>query len=92
MNPSLSAFTRIRCLALGLLSALAVASTPLSAQDAKPAGNTVRPEIGKPLQAAMDALRAKKYKDAMARIHEAEAGLMLAGWQISARGLSSTTC
>ena len=81
MNISSSPFPRlsVRRLALGLLAVLAFASTPLVAQDAKPAGNTVRPEIGKPLQAAMDALRAKKYKDAMARIHEAEAGLMLGG-------------
>jgi tetratricopeptide (TPR) repeat protein len=33
----------------------------------------VRPEIAKPLQAAQDAIRAQKYKDALNRIHEADA-------------------
>lgn len=68
-----------RSIALALLAVIALGSTQLNAQDAKPAGNTVRPEVGKPLQAAVDLLRAKKFKDAMAKIHDAEAALMLAG-------------
>ncbi|MBP6108394.1 MAG: hypothetical protein KA484_00775 [Rhodocyclaceae bacterium] len=81
MNTSFRFFATIefRRLALAVVAFCSLSSIGAIAQDAKPAGNTVRPEIGKPLQAAMDALRAKKYKDAMARIHEAEAGLMLAG-------------
>lgn len=39
----------------------------------KPAGDTVRPEVGKPLQAAQEAMKGKKFKDALARIKEAEA-------------------
>ena len=70
---------RIRGTTLAALAALSICSMPLCAQDAKPAGNSVRPEVGKPLQAAVDLLRAKKYRDAMAKIHETEAALMLGG-------------
>ncbi len=35
-------------------------------------GNTVRPEIGKPIQAAVDLLKSKRGKDALARVHEAD--------------------
>ncbi len=52
-----------------LLAAFALAA-PLSitvAQDA------VRPEVGKPLQAAQEAIKAQKFKDALARINEADA-------------------
>ena len=69
----------IRGIVAATMTALALGAMPLHAQDAKPAGNTVRPEVGKPLQAAIDFLRAKKYKDAMARIHDTEAALMLPG-------------
>lgn len=40
---------------------------------AKPAGDTVRPEIGKPLQAAQELMKAKKFKEALGRIKEADA-------------------
>ncbi|HEY5900093.1 MAG TPA: hypothetical protein VIV54_21185 [Burkholderiales bacterium] len=40
------------------------------AQDKAP---TVRPEVGKPLQAAIDALKAKRAKEAVARAREAQA-------------------
>lgn len=33
---------------------------------------TVRPEVGKPLQAAQELLKTKKYKDALAKVHEAD--------------------
>jgi hypothetical protein len=39
----------------------------------KPAGDTVRAEVGKPIQAARDLIQSKKYKDALAKVHEAEA-------------------
>ena len=38
----------------------------------KSAGNTVRPEIGKPIQAAIELLKHKRGKDALAKVHEAE--------------------
>lgn len=43
------------------------------AQDKPPAGPTVRPEVGKPLQAAIDLLKGKKAKEALARAREAQA-------------------
>jgi hypothetical protein len=43
------------------------------AQEQKSAGNTVRPEIGKPIQAALDLLKQKRGKEALARVHEADA-------------------
>lgn len=39
----------------------------------KPAGDTVRAEVGKPIQAARELIQQKKYKDALAKVHEAEA-------------------
>ncbi|HEY4038263.1 MAG TPA: tetratricopeptide repeat protein [Burkholderiaceae bacterium] len=42
------------------------------AEGAKPAENTVRAEVGKPIQAARDLIQAKKYRDALAKVHEAE--------------------
>jgi len=45
------------------------------AQDKKkeaPKGDTVSAELGKPLQAAQEALKAKKYKDALAALQQAE--------------------
>jgi hypothetical protein len=38
-----------------------------------PAQETVRPEIGKPLQAAQELIRAHKFKDALATLREADA-------------------
>lgn len=39
----------------------------------KPTGDTVRPEVGNPLTAAQDLMKAKKFKDALAKINEAGA-------------------
>ncbi len=47
--------------------ALALSLQGSFAQDA------VRPEVGKPLQAAQEAIKAQKFKDALARINEADA-------------------
>ena len=43
------------------------------AQEKPAAGPTVRPEVGKPLQAAIDLLKGKKPKEALARAKEAQA-------------------
>lgn len=57
--------------ALGLTAGAAmIGMTPAAYAQAK---DTVRPEIAKPLQAAQDALRAQKYKDALSRLHDADA-------------------
>lgn len=41
------------------------------AESPKPA-DSARPEVGKPVQAARELIQAKKYKDALAKLHEAE--------------------
>lgn len=57
----------IRALAsVWLAAGLLLAALPGQAQD------TVRPEIGKPLQAVQDLLKAGKYKDALAKLRETE--------------------
>ena len=58
--------------ALGFIVAAAVpggTSTTL-AQQAKAEG--VRPEVGKPLQAAQDLMKARRYQEALAKVREAE--------------------
>ena len=54
---------------------LAVGMAAASADDAPAAApkDTVRPEVGKPLQEAQTLITAKKYKDALAKVKEAEA-------------------
>jgi hypothetical protein len=52
---------------LFLVLALAAGAPMAFAQDA------VRPEVGKPLQAAQEAIKAQKFKDALARVSEADA-------------------
>jgi hypothetical protein len=59
--------------ALWLVLALGGVAQPAWAQEQKTAGPTVRAEIGKPIQAALDALKKKQGKDALARIAEADA-------------------
>jgi hypothetical protein len=54
-------------------SAVAVAQEAAKpAEAAKPPENTVRAEVGKAIQAARELIQAKKYKDALAKVHEAE--------------------
>jgi hypothetical protein len=54
---------------LGTLAVLALLA-PLSSANAQEA---VRPEVGKPLQAAQEAIKAQKFKDALARVADADA-------------------
>ena len=58
--------------AIGLNTAPAVIGLSSVAYAAEQAA-TVRPEIGKPLQAAQDLVKAQKYREALAKIHEADA-------------------
>ncbi len=46
---------------------------PGSAQDQAAKAPTVRPEVGKPLQSAIDLLKGKKAKEALASAREAQA-------------------
>jgi hypothetical protein len=43
------------------------------AQEQKASGNTARPEVGKPIQAALDLLKSKRGKEALAKLQEADA-------------------
>src|SRR5438270_8235948 len=54
-----------------LLLALCFAVAGVANAQQKPP--TVRPEVGKPLQAAVEALKARRAKDALARVREAQA-------------------
>lgn len=54
-----------------VLAALATLAGAGLAQDAGK-GGSVRPEIGKPLQAAVELVKAKKNKDALAKLQEAD--------------------
>ena len=60
---------RLHSAVLFILAAVAFAVLPPQAR----AEDTLRPEVGKPLQAAQELLKAQKYKDALARIKEADA-------------------
>ena len=55
----------------GVVKALAAAL--LSAAALGVQAQAVRPEIGKPLQAAQELIKAQKYKDALAKVREADA-------------------
>jgi hypothetical protein len=67
--------TAITAAAWAVLAATAVAQEP-----AKPA-DTVRAEVGKPIQAARDLIQAKKFKDALAKVREAEVVPSLTGYE-----------
>ena len=56
-------------LAAGLLAGLVVFTAQAQAQ----AQEALRPEVGKPLQAAQELIKAQKYKDALAKVRDADA-------------------
>jgi hypothetical protein len=58
-------FARFGSIALFAASALA--------QEPSASGPTVRPEVGKPIQAAIELLKSKKGKEALAKVREAQA-------------------
>ena len=45
----------------------------LTMPGARAEGETVRPEVGTPLQAAQEAMKAKKFQEALAKVKEADA-------------------
>jgi hypothetical protein len=57
----------------GSLTVASAQEAAKPAEAAKPPENTVRPDVGKPIQAARDLIQARKYKEALAKVHEAEA-------------------
>jgi hypothetical protein len=66
MNSSSS--SRVRAASAALMVALGVALG-----GAAHAQESLRPEIGKPLQAAQDLIKSGRYREALAKVHEAEA-------------------
>ena len=73
-----------RCLVGALLAGIAIGAgssgfaglAPIRsalAKEQKSGGNTVRPEIGRPIRAAIELIKHKRGKDALARVHEADA-------------------
>ena len=66
---------RLLALALALLLAPGAVGIALAEEASAPAtaNETVREEVGRPLQAAQQLMKEKKFKEALARIHEAEA-------------------
>ncbi|WP_374354168.1 hypothetical protein [Chitinimonas sp.] len=69
--------TRNRSLYAGLLFCALMGLPMVTALNGAPgvahADEALRPEIGKPLQAAGDLLKKQKYREALAKIHEADA-------------------
>lgn len=60
-------------LASGALLALLLALAGPSHAQGAAKGETIRPEVGKPLQAAQDLVKAQKPRDALAKVDEADA-------------------
>ena len=58
--------------AIALGCAASVAQEPAKPSEA-PKGDSARPEVGKPIQAAREMIQAKRYKEALAKVHEADA-------------------
>ena len=56
------------------LVAAAVVATGLLTSGALLAQESLRPEVGKPLQAAQDLIKTGRYREALAKVHEAEGG------------------
>ncbi len=66
--------SKFRLAHLGLLAALLGQAAPvfLGASTAY-AADSLRPEVGTPLKAAQDDIKKGKFKEALAKVHEAEA-------------------
>jgi tetratricopeptide (TPR) repeat protein len=59
----------------------ALAQEAPKATDTTKAADTVRAEVGKPIQAARELIQAKKFREALAKVHEAEAVPNLTGYE-----------
>src|SRR2546428_10381575 len=60
------------CLCIVRFCWIALFAASALAQDPGAGGQTVRPEIGKPIQAAIELLKSKKGKEALAKVREAQ--------------------
>jgi tetratricopeptide (TPR) repeat protein len=76
MGLSLRAALRMTTMTAAVIAAFGMQIEPGSGvrfATARAQAEAVRPEVGKPLQAARDLIKAKKYGEALAKLHEAEA-------------------
>src|SRR5204863_9833728 len=64
---------RQRLTQLAAAAAIALAGAVAAVVPATAQAQAVRPEVGKPLQAAQDLIRAQRFKEALAKVREAEA-------------------
>jgi tetratricopeptide repeat protein len=84
----MAVITRTRFFRAALAGVLIAAwcAAPFAQEAAKPGeapkpADSARPEVGKPVQAARDLIGAKKFKDALAMLHEAEIVPNLNGYE-----------
>jgi len=75
-------FRRVSLAALGLALGLGVSSIVAPVAHAAET-ESVRSEVGKPLQAAQDLIKQQKYKEALAKLHEAEGVKDLTAYETS---------
>src|SRR2546426_6785333 len=61
------------CICFVRLCSIALFAASALAQEPGAGVQTVRPEIGKPIQAAIELLKSKKGKEALAKVREAQA-------------------
>jgi len=61
------------CFYFARLGSIALFAASALAQEPSASGPTVRPEVGKPIQAAIELLKSKKGKEALAKVREAQA-------------------
>jgi hypothetical protein len=61
------------CFFFARLGSIALFAASALAQEPSASGPTVRPEVGKPIQAAIELLKSKKGKEALAKVREAQA-------------------
>src|SRR3989475_3453352 len=61
------------CICFVRLCSIALVTASALAQEPGAGAQTVRPEIGKPIQAAIELLKSKKGKEALAKVREAQA-------------------
>ena len=67
MTEKMRGFSRVTGLSVVLLAAALLIGSPLSY------AQSLRPEIGKPLQAAGDLVKSQKFKEALAKVRDADA-------------------
>jgi tetratricopeptide (TPR) repeat protein len=81
MKPTPSIRASLAAVWIAAWAAAALAQDAAKAPEAAKPADTVRAEVGKPIQAARELIQTKKYRDALAKVHEAEAVPNLTGYE-----------